>query len=100
MTARTDADTLRRLEELRAAHDRLRTERIRAEGDVERLTREWDAARAEARAAFGTDDEAALQARIEDLRARNAREVDAFAEKLRAIEARLGELGAIGESAR
>jgi hypothetical protein len=77
---------------MRAAYDRLRTERIRAEGEVERLGRELEQARAEARAAFGTDDEGEIEALIDAARARNAALVDEFASLLRGIEARLREL--------
>ena len=90
--ARPDADHLRRLEDMRAAYDRLRTERIRAEGEAERLGRELEQARAEARAAFGTDDEGEIEALIDAARARNAALVDEFAALLRGVEARLREL--------
>ncbi len=90
---RDDADPLRRLEEMRAVYDRLRTERIRAEGEVERLARELDAARAEAKAAFGTDDEGEIQALIDEARARNAALVEEFGALIRGIEAKLQELG-------
>ena len=92
-SAPPNADPLKRLDELRPAFERLRTERIRAEGEIERLTRELEAARAEARAAFGTDDEAEIHRVIEAERAENAALVDEFAERLRAIGARLAALG-------
>ena len=91
-TARSEGD-LKRLDELRPAFDRLRTERIRAEGEIERLSRELEAAEAEARAAFGTDDEAEIRRLVEAARAENAALVDDFAERLRAIGARLAALG-------
>jgi hypothetical protein len=91
-TARSEGD-LKRLDELRPAFDRLRTERIRAEGEIERLSRELEAAKAEARAAFGTDDEAEIRRLVEAARAENAALVDDFAERLRAIGARLAALG-------
>ena len=86
-------DPLKRLEETRAAYERLRTERIRAEGEVERLSSELDAARAEARAAFGTDDERAIAALVAEARARNAALVEDFAGLVGGIEARLKALG-------
>lgn len=89
---RTDADNLKRLETLRPEFERLRTERIRAEGEIQRLTRELDAARELARAELGTDDEAAIRAMIEEARARNAAMVEDFAAALDAIDARLSEL--------
>ena len=59
-STRSGSEAVRRLEELRTAYDRLRTEQIRAEGEAERLEQELAVAKAEARAEFGTDDEAAL----------------------------------------
>ena len=56
---RLETDQLRRLEEMRKTFDRLRAERIRAEGEVERLTRDLEEARALALSELGTDDEGA-----------------------------------------
>jgi hypothetical protein len=92
-TALPDGDHLKRLDELRPAFERLRTERIRAEGEIERLSRELEAARAEALAAFGTDDETEIRRIIATARAENAALVEQFAERLRAIGARLAALG-------
>lgn len=89
---RTDADGLKRLETLRPEFERLRAERIRAEGEIQRLTRELEAARELARAELGTDDEATIRAMIEDARARNAAMVEDFAAALGAIDARLAEI--------
>ena len=58
--ARQNTDHLRRLEEMRATYDRLRTERIRAESEVERLAGELERAKENARTTFGTDDEAEI----------------------------------------
>ncbi|HEV2558620.1 MAG TPA: hypothetical protein VGU45_08340 [Microvirga sp.] len=91
--ARSSADPLKRLEEMRASFERLRTERIRAEGEVERLARELEAARSEAKAAFGTDDEGEIEALIGEARARNAALVDEFAALIRGIESKLQSLG-------
>jgi nucleoid-associated protein YejK len=88
-----DPKTLKRLEELRPAYDRLRAERIRAEGEIERLTAELEEARQAAREAFGTDDEAALAAMVEAARAENEAAVDAFAARLKAIQERLARSG-------
>jgi hypothetical protein len=90
---RLETDNLRRLEEMRVAFEKLRAERIRAEGEVERLTRELDQARDLARAEFGTDDEAEIQRLIEGALAQNAKLVDEFGAALREIEARLKQLG-------
>jgi phage shock protein A len=90
---RGETDQLRRLDEMRKTFDRLRAERIRAEGEVERLTRELEAARIEAKAAFGTDDEGEIEALIGEARARNAALVDEFAALIRGIESKLQSLG-------
>ena len=58
---RVESDNLRRLEDMRATFDKLRAERIRAEGEVERLTRELEEARSLAKAELGTDDESEIQ---------------------------------------
>jgi phage shock protein A len=88
-----DSKTLKRLDELRPAYERLRAERIRAEGEIERLTAELEEARRAARDAFGTDDEGALADLVAAARAENEAALDAFAARLRAIEARLASSG-------
>ncbi|QFU15533.1 hypothetical protein [Microvirga thermotolerans] len=90
---RPGGDSLGRLEEMRAAYERLRAERIRAEGEVERLGRELDQARARAREAFGTDDEAELQRLIEAAMSENAKRVEDFEAILGEVETRLRQLG-------
>jgi chromosome segregation ATPase len=90
---RPETDNLRRLEEMRATFEKLRAERIRAEGEVERLTRELEQARELARSEFGTDDEEKIRQLIEDAAAQNAKLVDEFGSALRDIEARLRQLG-------
>lgn len=87
-----DVEALRRLEALQPAYERLRADRIRAESDVERLTAELAAARAQAREELGTDDEAEIRRMIEEARAENARRVEAFAQSLRAVQDRLDAL--------
>ncbi|WP_262268058.1 hypothetical protein [Microvirga yunnanensis] len=91
--SRLETDQLRRLEEMRKTFDRLRAERIRAEGEVERLARELEEARALALSEFGTDDEGQLQGLIEDAQARNAKLAEEFAAALREVETRLKQLG-------
>jgi chromosome segregation ATPase len=88
-----DMDNVRRIEQLRAMFERLRTERIRAESEVERLQRELEQAREAARAAFGTDSEDEIRNMIETARAQNTRVVDEFEALLHSIEARLREPG-------
>jgi hypothetical protein len=90
---RVETDQLRRLEEMRKTFDRLRAERIRAEGEVERLTRELEEARALALSELGTDDEAAIRDLIEEAQARNAKLTEEFGVALREVEARLKQLG-------
>jgi hypothetical protein len=88
-----DTETMRRIEHLRAAYDRLRTERIRAESEVERLRRELDQAREAARATFGTDREEDIRTLVEAARADNAKLLESFEVLLRDIEGRLSRLG-------
>ena len=90
---RLETDQLRRLEEMRKTFDRLRAERIRAEGEVERLTRDLEEARALALSELGTDDEGQIQALIEDAQAKNARLAEEFGAALREVETRLRQLG-------
>jgi phage shock protein A len=92
-SARRNGDNLRRLEELRATYERLRTERIRAESEVERLTAELERMREQARAAFGADDEGEIARLVEAARARNDALVSEFAALIAALEARLQSLG-------
>jgi len=90
---RLESDSLRRLEELRKTFDRLRADRIRAEGEVERLARDLDEAKALARAELGTDDEAEIRSLIEAAVTQNAQLVEEFAAALRNVETRLRQLG-------
>jgi hypothetical protein len=90
---RLDTDNIRRIEQMRATFDRLRTERIRAESEVERLEQDLAQAREAARATFGTDDEHEIGRAIEAARAKNTQLVDEFGSLLRDIESRLRSLG-------
>jgi hypothetical protein len=91
--SRLETDQLRRLEEMRKTFDKLRAERIRAEGEVERLARELDDARALAKTELGTDDVAQIQSLIEEAQARNAKLAEEFGVALREVETRLRQLG-------
>jgi hypothetical protein len=91
--SRFETDQLRRLEELRKTFDRLRAERIRAEGEVERLTRDLEEVRALAKSELGTDDEAEIQGLIDEAQSRNAKLAEEFGTALREVEARLKQLG-------
>ena len=90
---RLESDSLRRLDDLRKTFDKLRAERIRAEGEVERLTRDLDEARALAQAELGTSDEAEIKNLIEAALAQNAKLVEEFGAALGDVEARLRQLG-------
>lgn len=90
---RLETDNLRRLEEMRATFEKLQAERIRAEGEADRLARELDEARELARAEFGTDDEAEIQRLIEEAVTENAKLVEEFGAALRDVETRLRQLG-------
>ena len=91
--ARRNADNLCRLEEMRATYERLRTERIRAETEVDRLAADLALVRESARTAFGTDDEGEIGQLIEAARARNAELVAQFETLVRDLDARLKALG-------
>ena len=86
---RKDSENLQRLEELRPLYEALKAARIRAESDIERLTRELDEARQSALEQLGTDDEDEIRRMIEAARVRNTQAVEAFAATLRSIAARL-----------
>jgi hypothetical protein len=90
---RLETDQLRRLEEMRKTFDKLRAERIWAEGEVERLTRELEDARALALSELGTDDEGQIQSLIEQAQAKNAKLAEEFGASLREVETRLRQLG-------
>jgi len=90
----TARDHLQRLDELRPAFENLKAERIGAESDISRRTRELDEARRRARDEFGTDDEDEIRRLIAAARAESEAMVEDFAARVRAIEARLKQLGA------
>jgi len=90
--ARTDAETLKILETIKPAYERLRSERIRNEGVIERCERDHKEAEAKAIEIFGTSDEAAMRDQITERRAGNAAAVDDFVAQVRQIESALAEL--------
>ena len=90
---RLESDSLRRLEDLRKTFEKLRAERIRAEGEVERLARDLEEAKALAKAELGTDDAAEIQNLIEAAIAQNAKLVEEFGTALRDVQVRLQQLG-------
>jgi hypothetical protein len=91
--SRLETDSLRRLDDLRKTFDKLRAERIRAEGEVERLTRDLEEARELAKAELGTADEVEIKNLIEAALTQNAKLVEEFGAALRDVEARLQQLG-------
>lgn len=91
--SRQESDSLKRLEDLRRTYERLRAERIRAEGEVERLARDLEEAQKLAKLELGTDDEAEIQSLIETALSQNAKLVEEFGAALRDVEARLRQLG-------
>jgi hypothetical protein len=78
---------------MRTTYERLRTERIRAESEVERLTDELERVRESARLTFGTDDEDEIARLIEAARAHNAEALAQFETLIRDMERRLEALG-------
>ena len=78
---------------MRTIYERLRTERIRAESEVERLTVELERVRESARATFGTDDENEIARLIEAARAHNADAIAEFESLIRNMQTRLEALG-------
>ena len=90
----SDADAVRLLEEQKRRHVRLQ-ERQRLVGNaLAQRARELDKARAEARAAYGTDDPTELAALLAAQRERNVRAVLEFRDHLDAVERRLAEIDA------
>jgi uncharacterized protein YaaN involved in tellurite resistance len=78
---------------MRTIYERLRTERIRAESEVERLTVDLERVRESARATFGTDDENEIARLIEAARASNADAIAEFESLIRDLQTRLEALG-------
>lgn len=91
--SRQESDSLKRLEDLRKTFDKLRADRIRAEGEVERLTRDLEEAQQLAKAELGTANEVEIQTLIEEAQVQNAKLLDEFGAALREVETRLQQLG-------
>lgn len=87
-----DSESLGRLEDLRPVFERLKADRIRAESDIERLTRELDEARRLARQELGTDDEDEIRRMIAAAEAETEAAVAAFSAALEAVAAKLADL--------
>ncbi|WP_207479733.1 hypothetical protein [Arenibaculum pallidiluteum] len=80
------------LEEQRRRHARLQERQRLMRLELARRAEELESVKAEARAAFGTDDPAALQALLDERRRRNAEAVAAFRDQLDGIERALTEV--------
>lgn len=91
--SRLETDNLGRLEELRATFEKLQAERIKAEGEAERLAYELEQAREQARAALGTDDEGEIKRLIDAALTENAKLIEEFDAALREVEMRVKQLG-------
>lgn len=90
-----DEEAVRRLEGLKRRHSQFRDMKIRLQGDRDRMRQDHEAACADAKAEFGTDDVAAL----DDITAKGQEEaataLDAFQATLDDIEARLNEAATV-----
>ncbi|WP_022662086.1 hypothetical protein [Paucidesulfovibrio longus] len=84
-----DARLQQELAELKREYERLRDEKIRADRDVETLTRQLEELKLQAEAEYGTSDPERLLALLEQKREENARLVADYREHLRAIRADL-----------
>jgi chromosome segregation ATPase len=87
-----DARLQRELAGLKAEHQRLRDEKLRAEQDAANLTRQMDELKARAEAEYGTSDPAELAALLERRRAENAAMVAEYREHLAAVGSALAEV--------
>lgn len=90
----SDAEALRRLDELRRRQVRLQERQRIAAHELARHERELARLQAEARAAYGTDDPDRLRALLVERRARNAAALLAFRDQLDAVERALAEIEA------
>lgn len=84
--ARSDAENLRALQDIQPRYERLRTARIRVDGDIERFAKEFADAQKAAEEMLGTSDEAAIRTMISEARAENTQAVDEFVAAVRAVE--------------
>jgi chromosome segregation ATPase len=87
--AEADRRIQQELTELKREYERLRDEKVRADRDVETLTRQLEELKLQAEAEYGTSDPERLLALLEQKREENARLVADYREHLRAIRADL-----------
>lgn len=83
---RTEAQNRQRLDQLKPRYERLNSDRIRNEAEIERLEVELAAAEKEATEVFGTTDGDAIRAAIQDSRIKATEAVDAFENAIAEIE--------------
>lgn len=83
--AEADAGPQRELAALKAAYERLRDDKVRAEQDLANLTRQLADLEARAQAEYGTADPQELAALLERMRAENARLVAAYKEHVEGV---------------
>lgn len=87
VTARDDPDARleRELGQLKADYEKLREEKVRAEQTLTHLESELEALRRKALEEYGTADPAELSARLESMRAENARRVAEYREHIASV---------------
>lgn len=81
----SNGDNKRRLDAVLPLYERLRTEQIRAQGDLERCQTEVQAAEQEAITALGTADEAELEALLAKAEAQDSDLVGEFEATVRKV---------------
>jgi hypothetical protein len=91
--ARTDAENRRLLEQVIPTYERLKTERIRNEGEVERCEKALADALEAARQELGTDDAAELQKMVEEAQAQSSTATDLFVEAVRLVDSGVRQVG-------
>ena len=77
------------IEQLRKRYDALNEKRIRAEANLATATRDLQRIQEEAKAQWGTDDLATLEARLQEIRGENEKQRASYQSHLQEIEQRL-----------
>lgn len=90
--SRSDRDNQKIIENLRARHEALKSDRIRTEHDLATQEQALAAARQQAREAFGTDDIDKLRDIVRENRRKNTEAVDAYVGAIETIEQSLAAL--------
>lgn len=80
------------IEELKRRHKDLDTQRTKARANLENAERQLDELKAEARAAYGTDDLDALREKLDEMRRENERKRAEYQAHLEQVQARLAEV--------